>query len=597
MANNKITPINYTSRDFNTIKRDLVEYAKRYYPDNFKDFNQASFGSLMTDMVSYVGDILSFYLDYQANESFLLTAFERKNAINNARALGYKFKGSPSASGIAAFYISIPANGDLPNDNLVPILKKGAVLTGNASSISYILNENVDFSVDPEITIGRRDPTTGVPTSYIYKKYGNIISGVITTETFVVGNFQKFLSLTLNSSNIVEVLSVKDSEGNEYYEVDSLSQNIIYRTANNTNVDKTETPAILKPVAVPRRFSVETNGDGQTSIQFGYGSDENLRTLSVVDPSQVVLQQYGKDYVTDQTFDPYNLISTDKFGIAPANTTITVSYRYNNSLEVNLPSNSLTKALTKDFLFLQDNLSFIDKINIIGSLEVDNEEPIVGNISPLTNDEIKIRALSYFASQNRAVTKQDYISLVYSMPAKFGAVKRVNLTQDKDSFKRNLNMYVVSEDRDGFLIKTNDTTKNNLKNWIVNYKMINDTIDILDAKVVNIGIDFEIIATLEKNKFDVLQEALEKLKTEVFNKKYEIGESFYFADIYNILNRINGVLDTKKVTVKTINSVGYSQIPFDIEARTSADGRYIEVPEDYILEIKNVEIDIRGSVV
>lgn len=597
MANNKITPINYTSRDFNTIKRDLVEYAKRYYPDNFKDFNQASFGSLMTDMVSYVGDILSFYLDYQVNESFLLTAFERKNAINNARALGYKFKGSPSASGIAAFYISIPANGDLPNDNLVPILKKGAVLTGNASSIAYILNENVDFSVEPEITIGRRDATTGVPTSYIYKKYGNIISGVITTETFTVGSFQKFLSLTLNSTSIVEVLSVKDSEGNEYFEVDSLSQNVIYRTVNNTNVDKTETPAILKPVAVPRRFSVETNGDGQTSIQFGYGSDENLRTLSVVDPSQVILQQYGKDYITDQTFDPYNLISTDKFGIAPSNTTITVSYRYNNSLEVNLPSNSLTKAITKDFLFTQDNLSYIDKINIIGSLEVDNEEPIIGNVSPLTNDEIKIRALSYFATQNRAVTKQDYISLVYSMPAKFGAVKRVNLTQDKDSFKRNLNMYVVSEDRDGFLIKTNDTTKNNLKNWIVNYKMINDTIDILDAKVVNIGIDFEIIATLEKNKFDVLQEALEKLKTEVFNKKYEIGESFYFADIYNILNRTNGVLDTKKVTVKTINSVGYSQIPFDIEARTSADSRYIEVPEDYILEIKNVEIDIRGSVV
>jgi hypothetical protein len=182
------------------------------------------------------------------------------------------------------------------------------------------------------------------------------------------------------------------------------------------------------------------------------------------------------------------------------------------------------------------------------------------------------------------------------MPAKFGAVKRVNITQDKDSFKRNLNMFVVSEDQNGYLTQTNNTTKNNLKNWIVNYKMINDTIDILDAKIVNIGIDFQIISSLEKNKHDVLQDALTTLKTEIFNKKYEIGESFYFSDIYNVLNRIEGVLDTKSVTIRAINSVGYSQVPFDVTARTSADGRYVEVPEDYILEVKNVNFDIRGSV-
>jgi len=247
-------------------------------------------------------------------------------------------------------------------------------------------------------------------------------------------------------------------------------------------------------------------------------------------------------------------------------------------------------------LFLTDNLNNVTKSNVVGSLEVDNEEPIIGSVSPLTTDEIKLRALAFFATQNRAVTKQDYISVVYSMPSRFGAVKRVNITQDKDSFKRNMNMFVVSEDQNGFLTQTNSTTKANLKNWLINYKMINDTIDILDAKIVNIGIDFEIISSLEKNKYDVLQEALDTLKTEVFNKKYEIGESFYFSEVYNVLNRIDGVLDTKNVKVRVINSLGYSQVPFDIEARTSADQRYIEVPEDYILEVKNVNIDIRGSV-
>lgn len=595
MANKKITPVNYTSRDFNSIKNDLVEYAKRYYPDTYKDFNKASFGSLVTDMVSYVGDIMSFYLDYQTNESFLATSIERKNTINNARALGYKFKGSPSASGIATFYLSIPGDDIGPYNDYIPILKQGAILTNN-QGISYILNENVDFNTGAEITIGAVDQNTGAVTSYVYKKYGNVVSGLITTQTFTVGNFQKFLKLTLASRNVVEILSVKDSEGNVYYEVDSLTQNIIYRSINNTNADSSETPNILKPVAVPRRFVMETDGDGNTVLQFGYGSDDNLRTLAVVDPSEVILEQFGRDYVTDQTFDPYNLISTDKFGIAPSNTTLNVVYRYNNAFNVNCSSNALTSISNKNFIFQADNLNSVSKANIIGSIEVDNEEPIVGNVSPLTNDEIKTKALAYFASQNRAVTKQDYISVVYSMPAKFGAVKRVNITQDKDSFKRNLNMFVVSEDQNGYLAATNNTTKNNLKNWLVNYKMINDTIDILDAKVVNIGIDFQIISSLEKNKHDVLQDALNTLKTEVFNKKYEIGESFYFSDIYNVLNRIEGVLDTKSVTLRAINSVGYSQVPFDVTARTSADGRYVEVPEDYILEVKNVNFDIRGSV-
>lgn len=595
MANKKITPVNYTSRDFNSIKNDLVEYTKRYYPDTYKDFNRASFGSLVTDMVSYVGDIMSFYLDYQANESFLATSIERKNTINNARALGYKFKGSPSASGIATFYLSIPGDDIGPYNDYIPILKQGAILTNN-QGVSYILNEDVNFSTGAEITIGAVDQNTGAVTNYIYKKYGNVVSGLITTQTFTVGNFQKFLKLTLASKSVVEILSVKDSEGNVYYEVDSLTQNIIYRSINNTNADSSQTPSILKPVAVPRRFVMEVDGDGNTILQFGYGSDDNLRTLAVVDPSEVILEQFGRDYVTDQTFDPYNLISTDKFGIAPSNTTLNVVYRYNNAFNVNCSSNSLISISNKNFIFESDNLNAVTKANIIGSLEVDNEEPIIGNVSPLTNDEIKTKALAYFATQNRAVTKQDYISVVYSMPAKFGAVKRVNITQDKDSFKRNLNMFVVSEDQNGYLTQTNNTTKNNLKNWIVNYKMINDTIDILDAKIVNIGIDFQIISSLEKNKHDVLQDALTTLKTEIFNKKYEIGESFYFSDIYNVLNRIEGVLDTKSVTIRAINSVGYSQVPFDVTARTSADGRYVEVPEDYILEVKNVNFDIRGSV-
>ena len=294
MANKKIIPIDYTARDFNSIKNQMVEYAKRYYPDTYKDFGVSSFGSMMIDMVSYVGDIMSFYLDYQANESFLISSNERVNIIDHAKSLGYKFHDSVSSNGIAALYISIPGNDVGPYTDYIPTLKKGAILS-NDFDVSYILNESVDFSVNPEITIGEVDKDTGSIVRYIFKKYANVISGRLRTETFFVGNFTKFLSLPLAGDNIVEIISVKDSEGNVYYEVDSLAQNIIYSPLKNINSDSSETPYILKPISVPRRYMVDTAGNGRVALLFGYGSEDNLKTSTVVEPARDALDQYGKD--------------------------------------------------------------------------------------------------------------------------------------------------------------------------------------------------------------------------------------------------------------------------------------------------------------
>ena len=535
MADKKIVPINYVSRDFASIKQQLVEYAKRYYPDTYQDFNQASFGSLMLDTVSYVGDVMSFYLDYQANESYLTTAIERKNIVDLAKSIGWKTKNSPTSMGIGSFYISVPGNISGPSPQYLPILRKGAQLTNNAG-VGFILNEDLDFSDDNVlITVNQVDQVTGSPISYVLKKYGEVISGRLLTQNFVVGSFEKFLQLTLNSLYVSEIVSVKDSEGNEYFEVDNLAQNIIYRAAKNKNTDSSQTPYVLKPVVVPRRFTVENNGN-ETLIQFGYGSDNTLNQNQIADPSNIVLQQFGKDYVTDLTFDPTSLLTTDKFGVAPENTTITVVFRSNDFFNVNVATNSLTSVINSNFTFDSAGLDQATKSNVVSSLEVDNEEPFVGSLSAITNDEIKIRALNYYSAQNRAVTKNDYLTICYNMPYKFGAVKRVNITQDKHSFKRNLNLFVVSEDGSGNLTMTNNSTKNNLKNWILNYKMINDTVDILDAKIVNIGIEFQIIASLEKNKHDVLQDALTRIKQNFVNKKFDIGEAIYLADIFTELN-------------------------------------------------------------
>jgi hypothetical protein len=593
----KKTPIRYTSRDFNSIKQDLLEYARRYYPNTFKDFNEASFGSLMMDTVSYVGDILSFYLDYQVNESFLDTAIEYGNVIKHGRELGYKFRGNPSSFGTETFYVIVPAKsaGLGPDPAYIPILLKGSELSSTSRN-GYVVNENVDFSnPNNEVVVAEVDEDTGVPISYAIKAKGQIISGELVEEIIPVGEYEEFKRIELSGENIAEIISCVDSEGHEYFEVDYLSQNVIYTSVINRGEDKDTVPAILKPVIVARRFILVQEQD-TSYLQFGYGSQEEIKLSSVADPSQVVLQVHGKDYTVDDSFDPSKLLSTDKFGVAPSNTTLRVVYRKNTSENVNAAVDTITEVANSNFQFENIvNLNEAKVSSVINSLEVTNEDPIVGDVSLPGSTELKHRMLDTFATQNRAVVKEDYISVVYNMPPQYGAIKRVNIVQDKDSFKRNLNMYIVSEDEDGTLTEAPDALKNNLKTWLVRNKMINDTIDILDARIVNIGIEFEAIAEYEQNKYILINDATQKL-IELFENKQQIGEPFSITQIYTALNDVDGISDT--VSVKVVQKKGqlYSDIRFDIKEQTSADGRYISVPENLILEIKYPKLDIKGTV-
>jgi hypothetical protein len=181
------------------------------------------------------------------------------------------------------------------------------------------------------------------------------------------------------------------------------------------------------------------------------------------------------------------------------------------------------------------------------------------------------------------------------MPPEFGAIKRVNLVQDPDSFKRNINMYIISEDSEGDLTVANSSIKNNLKNWLSRSRMINDTIDILDAKIVNIGIDFVAKADVEVNRFLVLDRANQALR-ERYAQKMDIGEPFYITEIYKTLQDVDGIIDVLSVNVTQKTGTGYSDTFFDLEAQISADGRYIEVPLNAILEIKNPDQDILGAI-
>ena len=590
--------IDYTSRDFNSIRQDLIDYAKRYYPNTFKDFSESGFGSLMVDTTAYIGDILSFYLDYSVNESFLDTAIEYQNVIKLGQQMGYKFNPSSAASGEATFYIIVPAAsiGTGPDTNYIPILQRGTELS-SLDSIGFMLNEDVDFAnPSNEIVVAEVDSDTGTPTSYAIRATGQVVSGKLQQQEIVVGNFQKFLKLKLNGNDITEIVSVTDTEGNEYYEVDYLSQDTIYKATLNRGDNSSITQNVMRPFVVPRRFVTERT---QTDIflQFGFGTENTtLAVDSLADPSKVVLKVHGKDYVTDATIDPGNFLKTDKFGVAPSNTTLTVVYRENNAENVNISSNALTTVDTPIWDFKElASLNQGTLETVVSSLEVNNSEPITGDVMLPSTEELKTRIYNVFSSQNRAVTAEDYRSLCYGMPAKFGGIKRVNIVRDPTSLRRNLNLYAISEGADGTLIQSNSVIKQNLKQWLNQSKMISDTIDILDAKIINIGIEFTAIASLDANKFDVLNDAILKL-SDYYNRKFEIGQPFYVSDIYSQLNKMKGIIDVTRVNIVQKTGTNYSSVPVNINMLYSADGSYIDCPQNAIFEIKYLSTDVKGTI-
>ena len=591
-------PIDYTSRDFDSIREDLVNYAKRYYPDTFKDFSEASFGSLMLDTVAYVGDIMSFYLDYQVNESFIDTAVDYRTILRLAKQMGYKYTGAKTTSGMVSLYAIVPANsvGLGPDPRYMPIIKANTTLSSD-SGASYILVEDVRFD-DPSnsVVAASTDPATGIPIDYAIKAEGQVISGLFSTQTFTVGAFEKFKTVRIDNSNLVEIVSVFDSSGHEYFETDFLTQDVIYKSVPNRDAStRQNAPSLIRPFIAARRFIAERDLTGIT-LTFGHGSDTETTSQTVADPANVVLQRAAKDYTTDVSFDPSNLIGNDKLGIGPANTTLTITFRENTAESANAAIGSITTVAGAIFEFNDPTVSNNSTArSVVSSIEAFNEEPLVGSTKVPTREEVRQEAMMAFAGQNRAVTAQDYEALVYMMPGKFGSVKRARVVRDQDSLKRNLNIYVISEDSFGKLATTNNAIKENLKIHLNRYRMVNDTVDILDAKVVNIGIDFEVVSSEEINKFEVLDSCIQALRRKYSSSMF-IGERFYITDVYTELNKVRGVVDTSRVKLISKTGGDYSSSSLNVDQYMSLDGRYLSVPDNVILEIKFPRIDIKGTV-
>lgn len=589
--------IKYTSRDFETIKRDLVEHAKRYYPSSYNDFSDSSFGGLVMDSVAYVGDLLSFYLDFQTNESFLETSLDLNNIRRISSQMGFNYYGNPSSYGMATFYVLVPANplGLGPDLTFIPIIKTGTKI--RSQSATFTLTEDVDFNEDNvEVVAARFDESTGKPTYYALRAFGQVKSGVEFYKEIKVGEQVKFLKVYLSTPSVNEIISVFDTEGHQYYQVDNLSQEVVYLEQTNPNVKNDGVRSILKPFIASRRFVVEQDQTG-TYLQFGYGSETQIDKFGITDPSQVVLKMNGKNYITDTAFDPNRFLGTDKFGIAPENTTLKIIFGSNDSTNVNVPINGLIEISNLKMEFPNDltNPNYGSRISVEASAEVTNDEIITVERSIPTPEEIKYRAYAVYAAQNRIVTKNDYEAYVYQMPRKFGKVSRISVVNDPSGINKRLAMYVISKDNNEYFIATNDTIKQNLKTWLNKNKMMTDQIDVFDARIINVGFDYKYKIEAGFSKTDVSSRVNQAVRT-MFAEKLYIGEPIYITKIYQTINRVQGVVDTLKVTPVIKQSANYSNLGLEINDILSKDGTFLKCPKNCVFEIKFPSTDLKGTV-
>ena len=592
----KIIPINYTNREFQEIRRDLLQIAERNYPDTFQDFSQASFGSIMVDNLAYVADQLSFYLDYNVNETFLDTAYQYENIIRHGRTLGFKENGRASTFGKVALYVLVPASptGLGPDRRYIPIMKKGSTFSSN-TGLNYVLTENIDFSEPKtQVIAARSNPTTGAPTFYAIKTYGNVVSGRFGSERVVVGAYERFKTITLSTSNISEIISVFDEQGNEYYEVEYLAQDLIFKEVSNSNYKNDNVPSILKPFLASRKFVVNRS---RSSVTLQFGSGKSGETNVVADPAEVAMDVFGKTYVTNTTFDPSRLTKNESMGIVPSDTTLTIRYRATNPTNSNLAVGALNR-VTSALMDFEDrnSLSATSASDVISSIEVSNEEPIVGDVTNPTSSEIKRRIFDTFPTQNRAVTQADYENMIYRMPSKFGSIKRCSAQRDPDSRRRNINIYVISEDNFNNLTSTNSTIKNNLKTWMNNYRMLSDTIDVLDAFIINYGIEFVVRPSIGADRFTLVDTCINILRDKYTVEKLFIGEHIDVAGIYTTLSGVEGVLSVSSVKIVNKNGSNYSATQFDINENTSPDGSSIIIPKNAVAELKFPTVDIVGKI-
>jgi len=622
MAN--VPDIKYFDKDFSTLKQDLINYARTYFQNSYMDFSPSAPGNMFIEMASYVGDILSFYTDTQLQETLLLYAQERKNIIALAYALGYRPKVTTAATATLDVFQLLPSDG-APNYNpdwrYVTRLGENATIKSISNpSITFVTQDVVDFasssSFDPTIvTVYQYYTNTSNPQYYLLKKSVEAISGQVKTTQFTFNNPEQFSTVTINDSNIIQVLEIKDSDNNTWYEVPYLAQDAVFDESLNLPVnepnyynDDDSARFLLRLKKVDRRFVTRFDDDNNLILEFGSGVTSSPDEVIIPNPDNVGLGLVDGVSKMFMAYDPSNFMYTNEYGVAPSNTTLTVTYLTGGGVEANLPSDDIGLTDTVDIKINNYNLNSALISTVEGSIRFNNPSPSSGGGPGETTEEIRLQALANFPTQNRNVTKADYLVRALSMPAKFGYISKAYVTQDylvaNDTDRQNfinnnplaLSIYILSTNLDGKLTRASTVVKQNLKTYLSYNKMMSDAILIKDAYFVNIKVNFDITVLPAYNSQDVLTRCINTLKDYFDTSKWQINQPIIISDVYNTIGAIQGVQSVIKVSFDNLTGGNYSSYSYNISSATKQGVIYPSL-DPMMFEVRFPDTDIYGRVV
>lgn len=608
--------IRYLNRDFSSFRDALINYSKTYFPTTYNDFNETSPGMLFIELASYVGDVLSFYLDNQIQENYLQYARRTDSLYNLAYMYGYKPKVTGVATTTIDVYQRVPAvlSGStyVPDYNYALLFPENSVVRAQGLlSISFVTQNTVDFSTSSSlnptsVSIYSVD-TSGNPTYFLLRKSTPAISADINTTTFTYGNPTPYPTNILSAGNIIKILDVVDSNGNEWYEVDYLAQDAIYDSIKNTNVNDpnrstgADAPYLLKLKKVQRRFATRFLDSGSLQIQFGAGTtadnDENL----IPNPDNVGLGLPSQQSKLTTAFDPTNFVFTNTYGIAPSNTTLTVRYLTGGGVGANIPAGAINTLSTTP-TFTKSGLVTAIANEVFNSVVVTNPTSATGGGSGDTIEELRNNSISTFSTQLRTVTKDDYLIRALSLPSMYGTIAQayVQPTQVQDlnigEIPSVLDLFVLGFDADGKLAYTSDTVKNNLITYLSQYRMVGDTVRIKDGYIINIGVEFDIVTLPDYVSNEVLTQCITQVQTLFDITKWQINQPIILRDIYAALDQVEGVQTVKTVNIINKSLGSYSEFAYDIQGATINNVVYPSL-DPSIFELKYPNEDIKGRVV
>ena len=611
--------IKYINRDFGNLRQNLINYSKTYYPTTYNDFTESSPGMMFMELSAYVGDVLSFYQDNQFQETFLQYAREAKNLYDLAYMMGYK----PKVTGVALadidFYQTVPSSGSgadtVPDYDYALLVGENAQITSTANNnIKFLVEDPVDFdtssSLDPTI-VSIYEQAGSTINSFLLKKTRKAISATVNSTTFSFTTPKEFATRIIAANNIIGILDITDADGNIWYEVPYLGQEMVFDSIKNTNPNdpnfssqEGDTPYLLKLKQVTRRFATRFQSPTTLQLQFGSGTSSDVNEQVTPNSDNVGIGlPFEKDKLT-AAYSPQNFMFTDTYGIAPSNTTLTVRYLTGGGATANVPAGSLVTLSNSTVNFQVSGLTSNLADDTFNSLQVVNPIAASGGSDGDTNEEIRQNSTANFATQLRSVTQNDYLVRALSMPPKYGVISKAYIEQTKlntllpGEIPSTLTLYILSANAENQLALSNTALEQNLQTYLSQYRVIGDSINIKDAFIINIGVDFEITVRPNFNSNEVLRSCLTELKSYFNINNWQINEPIQINELFLLLDKIQGVQTVKDIfiTNKVGEALGFSKYAYDITGATLNKVIYPSI-DPMIFEVKYPNSNIKGKVV